>query len=253
MTLTAWQFTYNGLSFGVGSEIGVTQISGLREMPPLRASDSPRLRAPGDYYGIDVIGARTIGFSLLVVAQSDLETQLTNIDTAFIPLQSTTSNLVFQLPNQGQNRQVACRCRRRSTVIDPNYSYGYVTTQVQLVAADPRIYDVTQTTVSLNGTATNSGNVESRPVVTCTSPASGTTVTNTTSTGFVKLTAVSPNTMPGTVVIDAGARTITDGTNNRMDLLDPTSTWFTVAPGANTFTVAGGGTASLTFRNAWLQ
>jgi phage-related protein len=161
---------------------------------------------------------------------------------------------VFQLPGQAQNRQVACRTRRRSTVIDDKYSYGYVTTVVQLVATDPRIYDVTATTVSLNGTATNAGNFESRPTTTVTTPASGTTVTNTTSGGFVKLTLVSPNTLPAVAIIDCNARTITDGGGvNRMDLLDPTSTWFTIAPGANTMTISGGGTASLTFRNAWMQ
>lgn len=107
---------------------------------------------------------------------------------------------------------------------------------------------------SVSTTVTNGGTFEAgtEPILTVAGPAAGPiAVTNGSPAKTVKV-----NTALGsgeTLVVDfaAGVRTVTINGQSRYDLLDSTTQWWALAPGANQVTYSGGGTASLAHRNAW--
>lgn len=107
---------------------------------------------------------------------------------------------------------------------------------------------------SISTTVTNGGTFEAgtEPILTVTGPAAGPiAISNGAPAKTVKV-----NTALGsgeTLVVDfaAGVRTVTINGQSRYDLLDSTTQWWALAPGANQVTYSGGGTASLAHRNAW--
>lgn len=121
------------------------------------------------------------------------------------------------------------------------------------ISADPRIYKNTPTT----GTSpqTNNGNAGSLPTFTFT-PSGGTVViTNTTSglgspalslaqgTGYLSTGSA--------VTVDFNAKTVVQGgVSKYASVIFPTSIWWEVVPGANTFTVSNASSVSISFRDA---
>ena len=103
-------------------------------------------------------------------------------------------------------------------------------------------------------TVTNAGTFEAgtEPKLTVTGPATGPiAISNGSPAKTVKVdTALGSG---ETLVVDftAGVRTVTVNGQSRYDLLDSTTQWWALAPGANLVTYSGGGTASLDHRNAW--
>jgi hypothetical protein len=267
--LNDYQILYNGVTMGQGTPFRLNKIEGLRELPLLRTSDYAKLKHHGAFSGIDVLEGRTVTFTMTIVGagMSDFETQLAAFESAAIPLLTTSLPLSYKLPNQTQ-RQILARTRRRTEVILPSYTKAFIGAGAgmapanvasplawELFCGDPRIYDDTLTTTAITTTATitNAGNFESRPVITVTPGSSPITITNAgDSSHFIKLATSSIGSIPNPCVIDLLARTVVDGSGaNRFDLIDPTTQWFVLAPGANAITISGG-TASVAWRSAWL-
>lgn len=267
--LSDWQILYNGVTMGQGTAFRLNKIEGLRELPTLRTSDYAKLKHHGAYSGIDVLEGRTVTFTMTIVGTSmaDFENQLDAFESAAIPLLTTSLPLSFKLPNQTQ-RQILARTRKRTEVLVPSYTRAFIGSGAgmapanvasplawELFCGDPRIYDDTLTTTTVNpsATITNAGNFESRPTITVTPSSSPITITNANdSSHFIKLATSSVGTIPNPCVIDLNLRTVVDGSgNNRFDVIDPTTQWFVLVPGANALTISGG-SASVAWRSAWL-
>ena len=56
-TLTPYQLSFNGYTFGSGQPLRVKKIDGL-DLPTVRTGDSGRPREPGLFAGLDVLGGR---------------------------------------------------------------------------------------------------------------------------------------------------------------------------------------------------
>lgn len=125
------------------------------------------------------------------------------------------------------------------------------------VAEDPRIYNNTPQTGS--SPKTNNGNAGSPPTFTLTPTANGTVVITNTTAGLgspaVTLIVGTGYVTTGTAVtVDFGARTITQGgTLKPQAEVFPTSLWWEVVPGANTWTVSNASSVSISFRDSWLS
>lgn len=252
-TLANYQGSYNGLTWGPGTEIQLVEIDGLRSMPTITSTDSPRMRAPGSFSGWDVPSGRTINLTLLVVAVSDLETQIGNIEAAFVPLANSTLEMDFQLPSWTAQRCVFCRPRDRQLKVDQNYQFGMAQVTIEVFCPDPRIYSQ-PTTTTLGATLVNAGNFESRPVLTVAGSGTLTLINSHDSNNQLVLTDSPLGTLSaaGTLTVDVNARTVVDSSgNNRYDLVSSATTWFALQPGANPISVSGG-TASCTWRSAWI-
>jgi hypothetical protein len=142
--------------------------------------------------------------------------------------------------------------RREQPPSDPDEN-GHVL--LSGVCADPRIYANTPQTGS--SPKTNAGNTGSPPTFTLTPSGGDVVITNTTAglgSPAVTLTVGAGyiTTGGGAVTVDFGARTITQGgVLVPQAEVWPSSLWWEVIPGANTWTVSNATSVSISFRDAW--
>lgn len=166
--MTHWQCTYNGLTFGDGTDIDVAQIEGLTDLPALRTGDRNRPQSDGMFAGSDYLAGRSVVLDL-EVGDGDItarEATLAAMREAFIrpalaPSQLADTALTempftFHLPGQ-EARQINCRVRRRSETIDQEWSIGQARMAIEMFATDPRIYTVAENTLSTSLATTTGG------------------------------------------------------------------------------------------------
>lgn len=279
--VTTWQWSYNGLTFGDFTNIDVVSAEGLG-LPDVRSSDSIRAYGHGEFPGLDLAAGRTVVLELegMSATDADQATQLASFQSAFTIL-TTESPLVWQFPGEAAKR-INCRPRRRAFKADMPLAVGrLVRLLVELHATDPRIYADTASTLAISfptgagtgitfnatanfsfgsattggtGIATNDGAVASPWVCVLAGPLTDPRLTNVTADRTLSLTGTIA--AGETLVIDSGARTaLLNGTSSRYSWIDTTAKWWDLAPGANSlrFTGASGsGTATFTWRSAWL-
>jgi hypothetical protein len=143
--------------------------------------------------------------------------------------------------------------RREQSPSDPD-AEGYVL--LAGIAADPLIYNNTPQTGS--SPKTNAGNASSYPTFTLTPTGGDVVLTNTTAglgSPAVTLTegAVGVGVSTGSAVtVDFAAKTVTQGgTRKDYAVQFPSSLWWAIAPGANTWSVTNASSVSISFRDAW--
>ena len=66
MTVSIYQFAFNGLTFGAGTPYIVENVDGLGGTAPLRIQDDNRGYIDGSYSGRDFYDGRTVTFDLLI-------------------------------------------------------------------------------------------------------------------------------------------------------------------------------------------
>lgn len=148
-------------------------------------------------------------------------------------------------------KQVTFRCEQSPS--DPDDD-GHVL--LAGICQDPRIYAVTPQTGS--SPKTNVGNANSPPTFTLTPTGGNVVITNTTAglgSPALTLTVGAGYVTTGTAVtVDFGAKTVTQGGVRVPQAVSfPSSTWWKIVPGANTWTVTNASSVSISFRDAWLS
>ena len=197
------------------------------------------------------------------------------------PQTTGTTPLQFQLSPAGALQRVNARVRKNMTSVDPDYTYGYIKSQISFFAADPRYYDDTLQSASMavgnplgrtynriypltygggssavTSTITNSGWTATYPVITLNGPITNPTVGSTTQGNYITVTGTYSNT--DSVVIDLDQRLVTVNGVTARNLLSGFSNWFSAQPGSNLFYLTGSGTlagttaATVTWRNAYI-
>ena len=269
-----FQFTFNGVSWGDGTDFDVYDISGL-DMPGLRTADLARAQAHGTHPSRDWLGGRTISMSI------EADSMTTDWESLLAGLITTVEELplTFQIPGQSA-RRVYARCRRRAFVIGEEFSLGAGTLAVEFYASDPRQYDDTLSSLStglptLSGgltfpatapfvfgspgtggglAAANAGSFEAPWVVVFNGPLVAPSITHTAQSRTL-LAAGADLASGETLVLDGQAKTaLLNGTASRYSWLSNPQ-WFTLEPGANNlqFTAASGtGTCDIRYRSAYL-
>lgn len=285
MTVTAlsyYQAYFNGLTMGAGTPYSIQNISGLKDLPPIRSQDDDRGYFDGSFSGNDFLSGRTITINLIVLnGNGNSAQQNANILKTALMFQKTgTQPFQFQLsPDEGL-KFVNGRVRGQSILVDQNFSYGYIVAQFKIFCPDPRIYDNTQLSLFLSagtplgrgyprtypisygggsntaqGVIANAGNATTYPVITITGPAVNPSIGNF-STGQAMAFNV---TLAATdvLVIDLQARTITLNGNPARNLLTGASQWFSALAGNSSYYFTATGTtvlsgATVTWYNAYL-
>jgi hypothetical protein len=181
---------------------------------------------------------------------------LDQVKQAFSPVRAASRPLVFQWPGQIQ-RMVNCRPRKLVSTVTGRLSDGVALPVIQLVAADPRIYDANPVPVTgrVGGSlvCVNAGTWTTWPTITVRGAVTNPTFTNTTTGASVTVTTATGE--ADVLVVDMGARSATvNGVSVRASMaLVPG--WWNLAAGSNTVTVtAAAGTAlvTVTYASAWL-
>jgi hypothetical protein len=231
-------------------------ISGLGA-PPVVGRDLAMASEHGSVTGPDRTGPRSLRVPIAVVVDEDPQGAMQafrTLQTAWNPT-SGDQTLSVTIPGIGPSDDTLRFFGRPRGSLEPNlraHWAGVVYCLATFVALDPVGYGPEET-VNDSGTfnVTNSGDASSRrATVTITSAAAGAKLENATDGGaFVEFANA-----PSTVVIDLLARTVVDGGGadiyGTSEVLT-TSTWPRLVPGANSWTLSGGGSASVSHRDGW--
>lgn len=260
MSLSAYQLSYNGLTFGEGCDVQLVSAEGLREAPPVRSGDVPKPRRHGAWAGLNPFGERIITLTLQVFGETSqpFETVLAGVTKAFANISDPAGllPLQFMMPGWATARQVTGRPTKGGWPVDTSYAARKATIPVEFTCPDPLIYDTATQSPSAGlpsptaglsfpvgfnvgfGASSggslhlaNAGNEGLPPVWTFTGPITWPTLTlGSASLGF-EITLNSGDTL----VVDCRNRTVVlNGTASRFGTVMTGSSFFTIPPGGAT-------------------
>jgi hypothetical protein len=261
----------NGLSVGPLQDITIEKMDGLTGSPPVRTALVDRLGAHGAFYGRDLYGPRTVTLTLNIkpnpLTGSTLDSLCQQLETALIAQQTGSLQLILN----GGKRLLNCRPTAWDLPRTPamgNERWGKAT--VQLIAADPFVYDAQQTIQTLpifvttggwtfpwnfpwvfgssavpqDASAFNSGSIEVGPLFRITGPFDvGFQLRNLTTGGLLQVGMVMA--ASDWVDVDMQNETIMfqSFSNRRNALIQGTDFWRLI-PGANTIQMSSLGAIS---------
>lgn len=265
MPLADYSVVYNGLTIGAGTMFPILNIEGLGGTSPLRIQDDNRGYIDGSYTGRDFYDERTVYIDVLVLGDNSTtaQTNYKTLQNAFAPqpigyYPDPTGNTptaeqlkLFQYRLNGNtgDKQLYGRSRGLVTPIDPEFTYGFIKTRIQMTFPDPRYYDVTGTSVSGTSlTVANSGWATSCPVITVASPSASGSIND----GTIFMTFA--NVSGGALVIDLLQRVVyVNGVPTRNVLTAASTGWLSIPPNTTSATwTSTVGSMATTYRNAYV-
>lgn len=152
---TQYSFSFNGLVFGgEGSPYQILSVDGIEGLPGIRNQDDNRGFSDGMFSGRDFLAGRTVSiiFNTFGTNSGSAQTNFNIIQSYLLPQTSGTTPLYFYLPNSG-TQFLNARVRALRTTVDPNYTYGYITSQVEFFCPDPRYYNQNEQTATMTYSA----------------------------------------------------------------------------------------------------
>lgn len=263
----SYSFSFNGITFGgSGTPYQILSVDGLEGIPQIRNQDDNRGYADGMFTGQDFLGGRNITITFLTLATSggnSAQTNLNLIQNALLPQTSGTTPLYFILPPSGE-QFINARVRSFITTVDPNYTYGYITSQVTFFCPNPTYFNFALQTASLNvsnplgrtynrtynlvygggsyattTSVTNNGRWTAYPTITLNGPITNPILGNTNQNKYLSFTGTYSNT--DSLVIDLYNKLVTlNGVTARNRL--STGDWFSAPVGTTQFYLTGTGT-----------
>lgn len=281
-TLTnSYSFSFNGLTFGgASSPHQILSVDGLEGLPEIRNQDDNRGYNDGMFSGQDFLGGRTISIIINTFGSGGNSAQqnLNALQQALMYQQTGTQPLYFLLP-PNTTQFINARVRGFRSSIDPNYTYGYIVSQIDFFCPDPKYYDNTLQTATLQISAppgreynrtynltygfgslttltniTNSGWVTTYPQIVINGPATNIIIGNTTTNNLLYFTGLTL--APSDIMnIDLYNKLITINGLPARNVLT-SGTWFAAPVGTSQYylfatNVGSGTTATVTWRNAY--
>ena len=145
-TLTqVYSFAFKNQVFGgAGSPYQILSVDGLESLPGIRSQDDNRGYHDGMFTGRDFLSGRTISiiFNTFGDSNGSAQTNYNTIQQTLLPQTQGTTPLYFKFPNSPTSEQfIQARVRSLRTTVDPNYTYGYITSQVEFFCPDPNYYN----------------------------------------------------------------------------------------------------------------
>ena len=278
-----YSFSFNGLTFGgAGSPYQVLSVDGLEGVPGIRNQDDNRGYADGMFSGQDFFSGRTISIILNVFGSgaTSAQTNFNTLQSTLLPQATGTTPLYFLLSPTGIEQFINARVRAVRTTVDPNYTYGFITTQIELFAPNPTYYNNVLQTASLSvsnplgrtydrtynlvygggsfATTTsvlNSGWATTYPTITLNGPITNPTLGNSTQNNFLTFSGTYTNT--DVLTIDLYNKLVTLNGVSARNLLT-SGQWFSAPPGTSqfyltgTFTLVGTTSATVSWYSAFI-
>lgn len=155
MALSNFQYLWNGLTVGAGTDVQIVSEHGLRTLPPVRSQDVNKPRMDGAFAGLNFFGERTtvLTFAVSVTKNAPFETVVENITNAFQPTYDPNAEawLQFLYPGWSSPRQVKCRVTKAGFDTNLEYSFHKLSSlPVEFVSSDPLIYDSVNSNASVH-------------------------------------------------------------------------------------------------------
>ena len=262
-----YSFSFAGQVFGgAGSPYQIQSVDGLESLPEIRNQDDNRGYADGMFSGRDFYGGRTISIIFLTLASPGASAQANynTIQQALQAQQSGTTPLYFILSNAAGEQVIYARVRGLRTSVDPNYTYGYIVSQVEFFCPDPlyynsniqtatlaytpptgRVYNRTYNviygggSVIISTTISNIGWATTYPTIAISGPITNPVIGNTTENK--SLSFLGTYSSSDILLVDLYNKVITlNGNPARNTLIS--GEWFSALPGNNEFYLTGIGT-----------
>jgi hypothetical protein len=263
-----YSFAFKNQVFGgAGSPYQILSVDGLESLPGIRNQDDNRGYHDGMFTGRDFLSGRSISiiFNTFGDSNGSAQTNYNTIQSVLLPQTSGTTPLFFKFPNIATSEQfVDARVRGMRTTVDPNYTYGYITSQVEFFCPDPNYYDSNLQTAnmlisaalgrtynrefnytygggssSVTTTINNIGWATTYPTITIQGPITNPIIGNTTTGNTLNFTGT--YTALDTLEIDLYNQLITlNGAPARNLLIS--GTWFDAPPGNSNFFFTGSST-----------
>ena len=143
--INVYSFAFNGQVFGgADSPYQILSVDGLESLPGIRNQDDNRGYHDGMFTGRDFLAGRTITiiFNTFGNNLGSAQTNYNTIQRTLLPQTQGTTPLYFKFPNIPTSEQfVNARVRALRTTVDPNYTYGYITSMVEFFCPDPNYYN----------------------------------------------------------------------------------------------------------------
>jgi len=263
-----YSFAFKNQVFGgAGSPYQILSVDGLESLPGIRNQDDNRGYHDGMFTGRDFLSGRSISiiFNTFGDANGSAQTNYNTIQSILLPQTSGTTPLFFKFPNIPTSEQfVDARVRSLRTTVDPNYTYGYITSQVEFFCPDPNYYNSNLQTANMlisaalgrtynrtfnytygGGSSTvtttiqNIGWATTYPTITIQGPITNPIIGNTTTGNTLNFTGT--YSALDTLEIDLYNQLITLNGNPARNLL-VSGTWFDAPPGNSNFFFTGSST-----------
>ena len=247
---------FNGVRINDGT-FEMHHLGGVLDSAPVRTASSSLPSDDGGFVGLRFYDPATIGLEgkLIVADYTQIGPALDQLRGAF-NLNAGLQTLTLNYPGWASARQMTAFVSGQVTVNEPPDLEKLVPERefvIPLTAPDPRLYNVnsTTTTITTGTTVTNNGTYPTPFVVQFTGAATNPSLT--TAAGAISMTYsvasghnVQVNTNPATTT---GISAL-DGTTNVYGNVT-TFTVYTIPPGTSTWSYTGGGSCTVTFRDAW--
>jgi len=254
---------------GAGSAYQITSIDGLESLPEIRNQDDNRGFADGMFSGRDFLAGRTITMIIETFGSSGNSAQVNynTLQSVLLPQTSGTTPLYFKMPAITGDQFINCRVRGLRTSITPDYTYGKITSQLEVYCPDPRYYSSNQQTATMaytpptgrtynriynliygggstliTTTITNNGWTDTYPIITLNGPITNPILGN--NTQSASLDFIGTYSSGDLLVVDLYNKLITLNGQPARNLLI-SGEWFSAQPGNNSFYLTGNAGSTL--------
>lgn len=259
--LNDWEFRYNSITIGGNNDIGILDVKGF-STPDIRQDTTAKVGEHGGFDYSQWLDPRyiTIHGDITDSDPSNFADSVDALKGMFVP-QASDKGLTYQYPGIGE-RIIYCKpLKGPEFAFDRDFMILYTDWVVQLIAADPRMYDAGAvsflTLNSGNGysdVAVNSGNWGTKALYTITGPGDTFTISNGTDEIIWNGALASAE----TCVIDTYNKTCLRVGVNDFGNIGHGTKWFDLTPGNTTIVVTvgsgsdGNTTIDTRWRSAWL-
>jgi phage-related protein len=264
VTLTqGYSFSFNNQTFGgKDSPYQIISVDGLESLPAIRNQDDNRGYADGMFSGRDFLGGRMISiiFNVFGNANGSAQENYNILQSVLLPQTSGTTPLYFLLP-PNPTQFINARVRALNATVDANYTYGFITAQVQFFCPNPlyfsnneqtatmaylpptgrtynRVYNLVYdpSTIQITTTVTNNGWTDTYPTITLNGPIENPIIGNNTQNASLQFAGT--YTSSDLLVIDLYNKLVTLNGLPARNLL-VSGTWFSASPGNNEYYLEG--------------
>lgn len=248
---------FNGVRINDGT-FELHHLGGLLDSAPVRLPLSSLPSDNGGFLGTRFYDPLAISLEgkLLVADYTQIGPALDQLRGAF-NIYAGMQTLTVNYPGWASARQVTAGVSGQITVDEPAGLEKLVPERsflIPMTAPDPLLYNVTSTTTTIttSTTVTNNGNTPTPFVVRFTGAATNPSLTTSAGTIAMTYTVASAHyaEINTNTAAAGGVSALTDAAVNVYGNIT-TFTVFAIPPGTSSWTYTGGGTCTMTFRDAW--
>lgn len=230
----------------------LTEVTGL-DSALIRESADDLVGTDGGWHGSFWYGRRPITMSGIVFGHSDANARAVRLDRMRRAYQALRADALMQWTNTALGAVTMRTWVRAQQPLRISAGWNKEFQMLWVSRFAPLFSDTLHTNTGTPQTNENQGNYGSYPTIRITGPSTNPVVTNTTTGAVLKFLTGYTVASGHFVDVDTLNHTaMLDGTTSNTGSLDfVNSTWPTLAMGNNTFTLSGGGTLTITWRDCW--